>query len=107
MNARQKASIAAGVLAGEAVIELSARQVAQLFGVSVPYINAASELSPAKRQAIANGTDSTPVTTLIKPSSTLALPKPVSDAALADIVRGAGIDRVLAVACTVEQNAAA
>ena len=107
LNARQKAAIAASVLAGEAVIKLSARQVAAVLGTHATYIRAASQLSPEMRRSIVDGRDQISFTGLLKPSSKpLALPKPVSDEQLAGIVRGAGIDRVLAVACEVESAAA-
>lgn len=102
LNARRRAAIAAQLFEGEVVIDLSMRQLAQLIGVSAAYIHAARQLSPAKREAIANGTDSTPFTTLLPSSKPLALPKPVSDTQLVDIIKGVGIDRVLSVACTVE-----
>jgi hypothetical protein len=85
---------------------LSLRQLAQLIGVSAPYIQAARQLSPTKREAIANGTDSTPFTTLLPSSKpSLALPKPMSDAELANIIKNAGLDRTLAAACAVENVA--
>jgi hypothetical protein len=82
LNARQRAAIAADILAGKVVIELSTCQLAQLIGVSVPYIRAARQ--PSQRQA---------------------LPKPISDIQLTSIIRNAGLDRTLAAACAVENVA--
>jgi hypothetical protein len=105
LNARQRAAIAAQLLEQEVVIDLSVRQMAQLIGVSVPYILAARQLSSEKREAIVNGKDLTSFTTLLPPASKpLALPKPATDLELADIVRAAGIERILAVACQVENQ---
>jgi hypothetical protein len=72
-------------------------------GVSLPYIQAARQLSPAKREAIANGSDSTSFANLLPPViKPMALPKPVTDLERADIVRDVGLERVLAIACQVE-----
>jgi hypothetical protein len=105
LSARQRAAIAAQLLEQEVVIDLSVRQLALLIGVSVPYILTARQLSSEKREAIVNGKDLTSFTTLLPPASKpLALPKPVTDLELAEIVRAAGIERVLAVACQVENQ---
>jgi hypothetical protein len=106
LNARQRAVIAAQLLEQEVVIDLSVRQVAQLLGVSVPYILAARQLSSATREAIVNGGDLMSFASLLPPNSKLlALPKlPVTDLELADIVRNVGIERVLAIACQVEKQ---
>jgi hypothetical protein len=106
LSAAQKAAIAARLLAGEVLVQLSTRQLAQLLGVSVPYIRVASQLTPAKREAIANGTDSTTFTSLLSSSRSLALPRPVvSDQQLVNIIRDVGLDRTLAAACAVENVA--
>jgi hypothetical protein len=103
LNARRRAAIAAQLLEQEVVIDFSARQVAQLMGVSLPYIQAARQLSSATREAIANGRDSTSFANLLPPAiKPMALPKPVTDLELADIVRDVGLERVLAIACQVE-----
>jgi hypothetical protein len=106
LNARKRAAIAAQILEQDVVIDWSASQLSQLMGVSLPYIQAARQLSPAKREAIVNGEDLTSFTTLLpRASKSLALPKlPVTDLELADIVRSVGIERVLAVACQVENQ---
>ncbi len=71
LNARQKAAIVAQILEGEVAIKLTARQLAQLLGVSAVYIRTAAKFSPAKRCAIASGKDSTSFTTLLSPSTRL------------------------------------
>ena len=107
LNACRRAAIAAQVIEGEVTIELTARQAAQLLGASMPYVSVVRRLSPAMRQEIADGTDLTPFAVLLQaPSKPLALPKPVSDVQLADIIRHAGLERTLAVACEVECAAA-
>jgi hypothetical protein len=112
LDARRKAAVAAQILAGEVAITLSARQLAQLVGVSAPYIHAALQLSATKRQAIAEGKDTSSFAILLKPPpklpvEPLMLPKPVSDAALISIIKDAGLDRALEAACAVERSAAA
>lgn len=103
LGAPQKAAIAAGILNGEVAIKLSMRQLAQLVGVSVPYIRAASQLSSEARRSIEDDEGSLSFTNLIKPSSKpSALPKPISDTRLVSIIRDAGIDRTLAAACQVD-----
>jgi hypothetical protein len=106
LNARQRAVIAAQLLEQEVAIDLSVRQSAQLLGVSVPYIMVALRLSSAEREAIAIGEDLTSFTNLLpRASKPLALQMlPVTDLELADIVRSVGIERVLAVACQVENQ---
>jgi hypothetical protein len=109
LNARQRAVIAAQVLEQKVAIDLSVRQSAQLLGVSVPYIMAALRLSSAEREAVLNGEDLMSFATLLQPKSmSLAFLKPpVTDVELADIVRDVGLERVLAVACQVENQLAA
>jgi hypothetical protein len=103
LNARQRAAMAAQLLEQEVVIDFSASQVAQLMGVSLPYVQAARQLSPEKREAIADGRDSTSFANLLSPAiKPMALPKPVTDLELTDLVRSVGIERVLAIACQVE-----
>lgn len=113
LSAPQKAAIAARLLAGEAIIQLSTTQLRQFLGVSVSYIRAASQLTPAKREAIANGTDKTSFTILMPSSKKqAALPRPITDdtditdVQLANIIRSVGVDRALAVACKVENTTA-
>jgi hypothetical protein len=103
LGAAQKASIAAGILAGEVTIELSVSQLARLVGVSVPYISAARQLTPEVRRSIADGEGTLSFTLLLK--SPLSLPKPVTDTQLVNIIRDAGLDRTLAAACAVENVA--
>ena len=69
LNARQRAVIAAEILNGEAVLQPSEQQLSKLLGVSIPYIEVACRLTPAKRQAIKRGIDATPFADLLKPAS--------------------------------------
>jgi hypothetical protein len=94
----QLAAMAASFLEHDDDFEPSARQLSQVFGVSLAYIAVARELSPETRKAIASGKDSTSFAVLLNPpESSLALPaqKPVSDARLAQVIRSAGIERTL------------
>jgi hypothetical protein len=103
LNARRRAAIAAQILEYEVTIDPSVCQVAQLLKVSVPYIVGARLLSPEEREAVADGRDLTSFANLLSPAiKPIALPKPVTDLELADIVRNVGIERVLAIACQVE-----
>jgi hypothetical protein len=62
LDAGQLACLAAQVVLHERPFDPSVRQAAKLFGVSVPYLMTALELSSAKRAAIASGEDTTPFT---------------------------------------------
>jgi len=53
--AQQKAGVAAQILKGEILVELSIGQVAKLVGVSVPYIMTALQLPRHHRAWLANG----------------------------------------------------
>jgi hypothetical protein len=110
LDARQRAAIAADILAGEIALRLSVRQLAALFGVSERYIHLARELSSGKRQAIASGLDQTSFAALLlKPpvgQPALPAPKLVSDEQLAAAIRSVGIDRTLEIAASVESYSA-
>jgi hypothetical protein len=102
LNARQRAVLAADVVDGMVTIQLSAKQVAQLLGVSVPYITLAQQFAPEKRTAILGGKDDTSFAGLLNPPAPqLALPAPrpaitwdgASDDALLANVQAAGITR--------------
>src|SRR3979409_79130 len=94
LDARQRAAIAAQLYEGEITLDLSLRQLCALVGVSAPYVRVARQLSPEKRAAIASGSDPASFVPLLASSPKLpALQAPVSDAALAEVIRGAGLDR--------------
>jgi hypothetical protein len=102
LNKRQRAVLAADVVDGIVTVQLSAKQVAQLLAVSVPYLALAQQLSPKKRAAILSGKDDTSFAGLLNPPAPqLALPAPrlaitwdgASDDALLANVRAAGITR--------------
>jgi hypothetical protein len=102
LNARQRAVLAADVVDGIVAVQLSAKQVAQLLGVSAPYIALAQQFSPEKRAAILSGKDSTSFVGLLNPPTPqLALSAPrlaitwneANDDALLANVRAAGITR--------------
>jgi hypothetical protein len=109
LDARQRAAIAADILAGEIALRPSIRQLAALFDVSEVYIRLARELSSGKRRAIANGLDQTSFALLLKPpveQPALPAPKLVSDEQLAAAIRAVGIDHTLEIAASVEACAA-
>jgi hypothetical protein len=102
LNKRQRAVLAADVVDGVATVQLTAKQVAQLLGVSTVYIALAQQFTPEKRAAILNGKDDTSFVALLNPPAPqLALPAPrlaitwdgASDDALLANVRAAGITR--------------
>jgi hypothetical protein len=103
LNKRQRAVLAADIADGIVTVQLSAKQVAQLLGVSVPYITLAQQFTPEKRAAILGGKDDTSFVGLLNPPTPqLALPAPnrlaitwdgASDDALLANVRAAGVAR--------------
>ena len=102
LNARQRAALAADVVDGIVTIQLTLKQMAQIFGVSAPYIALAQQLTPEKRAAILSGKDDTSFAGLLNPHAPqLALPAPrlaitwdgASDDALLANVRAAGVAR--------------
>jgi hypothetical protein len=106
LNARQRAVIAADILAGRLILQPSASQLASLLGVCPAYVRLAQQLSSEERQAIASGTDATRFAVLFKSQHALPAPKlTVSDAQLAAAIRAAGIERTLEVAASVEAHA--
>jgi hypothetical protein len=115
LDKRQRAAIAADVLAALAVFQPSVRQLSILLAVSTAYISVAARFSPEKRRAIIEGHDNTAFAALLSPPEPrLALPMPASsiatnneaidDNTLFDIVVTAGIDRVLTAAAEVERR---
>ena len=102
LNKRQRAVLAADVVDGIVTVQLSAKQVAQLLAVSVPYLALAQQFSPEKRAAILSGKDDTSFVALLNPPTPqLALPATrlaiawdgASDDALLANVRAAGVAR--------------
>jgi hypothetical protein len=102
LDKRQRAVLAADVIDGLVTVQLSAKQAAELLGVSVLYVTVAQRLTPEKRAAILKGWDSTSFATLLSPPAQQpALPGPrlaitwdgASDDALLANVRAAGVTR--------------
>jgi hypothetical protein len=111
LDARQLAVLAADVADRLATFIPSQQQLARIFGVSVPYIRAAQKLSPSRRAAILRGEDSTSFAELMNPPRQLSLAGPVipdmkmiPDTVLENIIRVTGVERVLEIACAVENN---
>jgi hypothetical protein len=112
----QRACLAADVLDGIVMFSPSQKQLADLLGVSVPYINAARRLLPGKRAAILKGWDPTSFTDLMNPPKQMSLAMPkvpaitvidateISDSYLATVIRAAGVDRVLEAAIAAERT---
>ena len=71
LNARQRAVIAADILAGRLILQPSVRQLASLLGVCPAYVRLAQQLSSEERQAIASGTDATAFSLFSSSRSTL------------------------------------
>lgn len=108
LTKQQRAVLAADVIDGLAAFVPSHKEVATLFHVSQPYVDAARKLRPGQRAAILNGRV-TPFPSLVHPQHQLSLAGPVipnlkviTDADLENMVRNAGIERVLEAACAVE-----
>jgi len=131
LSVRQRAALGAQLVKGEAGLDLSASQAARVAGCSIPYVAAACRWSPEKRAAVVRGLLLPKPKIMPKPK---VVPKPLaspamesgkpwfremdgkpaivvrdllSDAALADMIRDAGVDRILSIACEIEQAAAA
>jgi hypothetical protein len=102
---QQKAAKAADVYDGLAVFQPTQGELAYLYGVSVALINRARQLPPERRKLVAAGR-----TRLSSPARVQTLPKPatsngksIDDAAVFDLVRNIGIEKVLTIAAAVEQ----
>jgi|SRR6516225_5044334 hypothetical protein len=100
-DARQKACLAADVLAGLTAIDLTQAQLATLFGVSVAYIQVARGLDPGKRAAIVRGWDPTPFAKLRKPRRKVSANQ--LDELLEGLIRTLDVDRALEAAVAIER----
>ena len=67
LDKRQRAVLAADMLDGLVTFTPSAKQLADIFDVSVPYINVARKLSAGKRAAILKGWDPVSFADLMNP----------------------------------------
>ena len=111
LDKRQRAILAANVIDGGVRFVPSQKQAADIFDVSVVYIEIARGLTPAKRAAILRGWDSTSFAKLVNrsPQLQLKLPAPnctsITNLQLENVIRAAGIERVLEAAAQVEQHA--
>jgi hypothetical protein len=106
LNKRQRAVVAAEVADGTAWLILTQSQLATILNVSAGYIRTARSLSPSRRTAILQGEDHTSFADL---SARLAPPKvrrngKIDDAALVDLARKVGVDRLLTAAITAERD---
>jgi hypothetical protein len=111
LDARQRACQAANIIDGLVMFIPTRRQVADALNVSPAYIAIAQKLSPSQRIAILRGWDPVSFTELMNRPRQLSLAGPVipdmkviTDADLENMVRNAGIERVLEAAVQVERN---
>jgi hypothetical protein len=111
LDAPQLAVLAADVADRLATFLPSQQQLARLFNVSAPYIRAAQKLSPSQRAAILQGLDPVSFTDLVNPPRQLSLRGPVipdlkvlPDIVIENMIRAAGTERVLEIACAVENH---
>jgi hypothetical protein len=110
LDQRQKACLVADVLAGLTVFTPSQKQLADLFGVSVVYVETARRLAPGKREAILRGWDPTSFAELLRPQRQLRLKLPTPNCAsitnlqLEHVIRAVGVERVLEAAVAVEHT---
>jgi hypothetical protein len=117
LDARQRACLAADVLDGAVQLDPSQKQLAEIFGISAPYIQVARKLSPGKRAAILRGWDPTSFADLVNPSRQLQpqlrLRAPdakangkssISDTEIENMIKAVGIERTLEVAAQVEST---
>jgi len=109
LDKRQRACLAADVIDGVTTLTPSQKQLADLFNVSVRYVQLARNLSPGKRAAILRGFDSLPFAELMNPPRQLSLAGPVipdmkviPDIVLENLARAVGPERMLAAACAAE-----
>jgi hypothetical protein len=93
---RRRAVLAAELADGRAIIQLSLVQLTELLGVSRDYIRAARRLTPEKRRAILSGRDATSFAAFCGPTSPRPALAPVNDAALIELARSVGPDRLFA-----------
>jgi hypothetical protein len=110
LTALQRAVLVADVLDGAVAFSPSQKQLAALFGVSAAYVRGAQKLSSELREAILHGWDSRPLAELMHQTRQLQLKLPASNCAsitnayLENVIRAAGVDRVLEAAVAVEHN---
>jgi hypothetical protein len=103
LDKRQRAILAANVLDKLTVFDPSQKQIAEMFGVSVVYVQLACGLSPGKREAILRGWDKTPFAALMPKSGTMkVINSKITDRELVKAVRTIGVERVLTAAVAAE-----
>jgi hypothetical protein len=107
LDKRQRAILAADVLDGMVTFTPSAKQLADIFDVSTPYIAAARKLSPGKRAAILRDWDPTSFADLVHSQQRqLRVPNcaSITNSYLETVIRAVGVDRTLEVAIGVERS---
>ena len=108
LDKRQRACMVADVLDGLTQFVPSQQQLAHIFGVSVPYIQAARGLAPGKRAAILRGFDPVSFADLVHPQRQLQLKLPAPNCAsvtnrqLEQLIRVVGVERTLEAAVAIE-----
>ena len=110
LDARQKACLAANILAQPGPFHPTVNQLANMLHVSPAYIAVARQMSSAKRAAILAGSDKSSFVPLLNPPQPcFALPAPkkvngIDDAKLQTIALTVGAERMLDAAIAVEQT---
>src|SRR5262245_42703717 len=97
LNKRQLAVLCANVVDGLALYIPTQKELADIFGVSVRYVEIARGLSLLRRAAILKGRDQTSFAELSPPRQlALKMIKPeISDTQLENLVRAVGVERML------------
>jgi hypothetical protein len=110
LDKRQRACLVADVIDGAVTFIPSQKQLADIFGVSVPYIELARKLPVGKRIAILRGLDPVSFAELLRPQRQLRLKLPapmcasVTNLQLEHVIRTVGIERALEAAVAVERT---
>ena len=107
LDKRQRAILAADVLDGMVTFTPSAKQLADIFDVSTPYIAAARKLSPGKRAAILRDWDPTSFADRVHSQQRqLRVPNcaSITNSYLETVIRAVGVDRVLDAAIAAERS---
>jgi hypothetical protein len=100
LSKQRRAALAADILDGRRTFVPTQQQLALIFGVCVPMIQRARDHAAVRDYEPTSS--ATPMTTT--PASRFGPPAPITDAALEDLARIVGCERMLAAAVAVEQH---
>jgi hypothetical protein len=107
IDKRQRACLVADVLDGTMTFVPSVQQLADIFNVSIPYVNVARKLSPGKRAAILRDWDPTSFADLVHSQQRqLRVPNcaSITNLQLEHVIRAVGVDRALEAAIAAERS---